>query len=753
MSTPPFFAGTYNGILTGSNADFSQAQPSGLSQNMLLTDGQLWIGSTTPNEFGSHIGVGTITSTGATVTITFVDGNINLESSGGGGSVTLSGDSGTAITGSSLNVLAGLSSQNCGATVFFNNDGVSTSTLNVTDANQNVCIGNNAGGSVSGTGNTCLGNHAGLALTSGGSNVMIGVYCGYRLNGTGNVLLGQQPLANSTSGDYNVVLGFNSANNIVSGSFNVMIGTINPQPVGSAYTTNESSNILISSPGVIGDNHTIRIGQRGTSDGQQNIAYIAGIAGSSIANAQMVLVDSSADQLGVAFNVVYTNTNIIIGLNAGNGSITGTNNQGYGDSVFAALTNGAFNTAMGTDCLAALQNGSSNAAFGGRNLQSITSGNYNTAIGQGCLQSATGNDSANTAVGADVMFGTNGAHDCTSVGANSLYRGTGNFNCAFGSNSMGTQSGSGPSSFNCCYGFQSGLNYNTGVESSNIMIGAEVQGITGESNVCRIGSGTGTGSGQLNQTIINGIQTIPIQNPQPVMMNTNTGQMGCVGYNQMISEWDDFIGAASTTGTGKLNWINQLGNPSTFGGTSTNPGIIYTDIGGIAGSDYIYLTGRPSFDTSPFVLGGGTLNINWVIDLSALSTTLNHYTVYIGLGDSTTLSTNSNLEPIDGAYFAYSNDVNSGNWQIKTASAGTRTVGNTTIAAATGFKNYGIQIDAAASTISYTINGVAVDSSPLTTNIPTANITPFFMVYNDLGVITPMAIDLFYYTQTLTTAR
>lgn len=94
-------AGIVNDTVFGVNVDFSgQATPA----PTLLTDGQMLIGTTTPNAGGTHINVGTITSTGGTITITYVNPmagvtNINLETVAGAASVlTLSDDVGTTIT-------------------------------------------------------------------------------------------------------------------------------------------------------------------------------------------------------------------------------------------------------------------------------------------------------------------------------------------------------------------------------------------------------------------------------------------------------------------------------------------------------------------------------------------------------------------------------------------------------------------------------------------------------------------------------
>ena len=90
-------AGFDNDILFSVNADYSNAlSGTGASTTgQLLTNGQLWIGSTATNAGGTHVNVGTITSPGGTVTIGYSSPNITLDLAGGGAAVEhLTADSG-----------------------------------------------------------------------------------------------------------------------------------------------------------------------------------------------------------------------------------------------------------------------------------------------------------------------------------------------------------------------------------------------------------------------------------------------------------------------------------------------------------------------------------------------------------------------------------------------------------------------------------------------------------------------------------
>lgn len=170
---------------------------------------------------------------------------------------TLTGDSGGPVvpTAGNINVIAGRSTLNSGATVRFTGSG-SILTFNTTDASSNTIIGKSAGNlTLSGTNNTSLGDSASIALTTGSNNTVVGYLAGSGL----------------TSGSSNVIIGDGAGVNI----------------------TTTDNNIIIGTTGIGGDADTTRIGFG------QNQCFVAGINGitPSQNDAEVVIVDSTG-QLG-----------------------------------------------------------------------------------------------------------------------------------------------------------------------------------------------------------------------------------------------------------------------------------------------------------------------------------------------------------------------------------------------------------------------------------------------------------------------
>lgn len=312
-------AGTKNDTLIGKNADFSQAgAPNATSgeANGLNTDGQMWIGSTALNAGGTHINVGTLTSPDSSITFGYSSPNITAVVNGATVGQTITGDTGGALspTAGNWNIL---STASAGSSTGFSGSG-STLTFNTTDAFLNTLIGQLAGNgslATAGAGNVSLGYATLNALTTGVSNVGIGYSALTDITtGSRNTAVGYGTLLGTsvTSFTDNTALG-NNAGNLIRGNQNTLLGSRSGEAIttganniavgynsASAYTSSESSNIIIGNLGTVAESNVIKIGSQGSGSGQQDECYIAGIVGVTNSNPQTVTIDSTTGQLGVA---------------------------------------------------------------------------------------------------------------------------------------------------------------------------------------------------------------------------------------------------------------------------------------------------------------------------------------------------------------------------------------------------------------------------------------------------------------------
>ncbi len=126
-------------------------------------------------------------------------------------------------------------------------------------------------------------------------------------------------------------------------------------------------------------------------------------------------------------------------------------------------------------------------------------------------------------------------------------------------------------------------------------------------------------------------------------------------------------------------------------------------------------TGRSGVRTSATAIraGGGRHRFRCDARIITLSDGSDTYTVRVGFLDSIS------GEPTDGCFFRYTHSVNSGEWQAVTRAAGVETSSatDTNVAATTNWTVFEIEINAAATSVAFYINGALVATN--TTNIPT----------------------------------
>ena len=156
----------------------------------------------------------------------------------------------------------------------------------------NLALGSSMPAITSGGDNVALGRQAGQAVTSGGDNVLIGSFAGNDITTSEfNVAVGTSALllhSTATANGANTAIGYESLVDLGTGSFNTCLG----QSSGANYTSTESSNICIANRGVLGESNVIRIGTQGSTSGDQNQCFIAGIEGSTVAG-PLVNINSS----------------------------------------------------------------------------------------------------------------------------------------------------------------------------------------------------------------------------------------------------------------------------------------------------------------------------------------------------------------------------------------------------------------------------------------------------------------------------
>lgn len=224
---------------------------------------------------------------------------------------------------------------------------------------------------------------------------------------------------------------------------------------------------------------------------------------------------------------------------------------------------------------------------------------------------------------------------------------------------------------------------------------------------------------------------------------TATAQSVVFNPGKVVTLVDDFFSTSlansADSRSGQLGWQTYGGQWSQGVGTAANPGVATPTNGAFASMSL-----DNSDNTASVQIGSGIISLNYVLKLTTLSAVANRYIFQVGLGFST--ATN-------GIYFQYSDNVNSGNWQIVCTKAGVgTTTTNTSIPAVTGYVNLGITINAAGTSVGFFINGVLAGTIA-TANIPTAAISPTVAFQRSSGALPAALLDLFYMTTSLTNAR
>src|SRR6185503_8931140 len=200
----------------------------------------------------------------------------SIADAGGGGIQTINGDVGF-VAGSIISFQANVDEADQSGTPLFEGNDLTTMSLVLSDTNNNLCMGNLSGS-----------------------------------------------VGNGMIGSFNSGYGYASLNAVTTGSYNSAFGWDS----GISYIGAESSNILLRNTGVLGESHVMRLGTQGSGNGQVNQAFMAGVVGITVSNAEYVTIDSSTGQLGVAAIPAAG----IVTINGDVGHVTGTTVTLTGDT-------------------------------------------------------------------------------------------------------------------------------------------------------------------------------------------------------------------------------------------------------------------------------------------------------------------------------------------------------------------------------------------------------------------------------------
>lgn len=221
---------------------------------------------------------------------------------------------------------------------------------------------------------------------------------------------------------------------------------------------------------------------------------------------------------------------------------------------------------------------------------------------------------------------------------------------------------------------------------------------------------------------------------------------------------DDFLGSSRDGGTsqffGQFGWASSsldAGGFSIIGSTITSsvnhPGVIQFQSATNANDGASIFTGSVSAGASnlAFFPGSGAIRMRCLCYVSQLSNGTNNTMLSYGLSDSPAWNGESNCIRIQYEY-----EVDQLHWHLHTTKAGTATNTISTIVTTTGWHWLQIDVNAAGTSVSYTIDGVLAGTS--STNIPVVGLPYRFDLRKTLGT-TPSSLGLDYIDLTMALSR
>jgi hypothetical protein len=156
--------------------------------------------------------------------------------------------------------------------------------------------------------------------------------------------------------------------------------------------------------------------------------------------------------------------------------------------------------------------------------------------------------------------------------------------------------------------------------------------------------------------------------------------------------------------------FSSVTSTSGTGNDKDHPGV-YSISTGASASATGYL--RVGNSNGTLDVGGGLIIYEQVVRIPTLSDGTQTFTAHFGFSEASygaSFSGNHHIKFI--------HDNTSANWQTTVKNNGTQTLTASSTAVSTGWTKLRIVVNAAASSVSFFVNGVELSSSPMTTNIP-----------------------------------
>jgi SO2946-like, C-terminal domain len=217
---------------------------------------------------------------------------------------------------------------------------------------------------------------------------------------------------------------------------------------------------------------------------------------------------------------------------------------------------------------------------------------------------------------------------------------------------------------------------------------------------------------------------------------------------------EDFIAVpTSATGVGPY-YVNSVSGTVAAVSNTTTPNANQCGVARYTtGTDTTGRAGANSGSFTSLLLGNGVVRYEAYVKFATLSDGTDTYISRIGLIDSVS------ADAVDGVYFEY-DQTTSPNWRTNTASSSTRTKTSSEVAVDTNFNRLTIVVNAAATSVSFYVNGTELtgsSASPITTNIPTATGRETALAHTIIksagGTARTLDIDYIAFQWDLTTRR